>query len=45
VLFVDEVVDDVEQVLQLGLPERAPFSGNGIVSGASRCVPLETNLR
>ena len=44
-LFVDEVVDDVEQVLQPGLCERAPFRGNGIVSGVSRCVPLETNLR
>jgi hypothetical protein len=45
VLFVDEVVDDVEQVLQLRLGERAPFRGNGIVSGVSRCVPLKTNLR
>lgn len=45
-LFVDEVVDDVEEVvLQLGFSERTPPGRHGIIGGMSRRVPLETNLR
>ena len=44
-MFVDEVVDAVEQVLQIGFGEGSPRGGHGIVGGVSRRVPLETDLR
>lgn len=38
-------VDDVEEVLQLGLGECSPPGRHGIVGGESSRVPLETDLR
>jgi signal transduction histidine kinase len=45
VRFVDEVVNDIEQMLQFGLAERPPSRRDGIVGGVLRSVPLKANLR
>jgi hypothetical protein len=43
--FVDEVVDDIEQMLQLSLSKGSAPRRDGIVGGVLRSVPLEANLR
>ena len=45
VRFIDEIVHDIKQVLQLGLGEGTPFRRNRIVGRVLRSVPLKADLR
>ena len=45
VRVIDEVVDDIEHMLQLGFGETSPFRRDGIISGVLRRIPLKADLR